>query len=483
GISHSDSLTNNATINVSGLEVGATWQYQVDGTAGAGWGTGTGSSFTASEGVHNYTVRQTNVANNNDETTAVTYTLDTIAIAPSLRLVSDTGINHSDNITANATINVLGLESRASWSYQVECVSGDWITGIGSSFTAQSGSHSYFVRQIDAAGNTSAASAVVTFTLDATAIVATDTTLGNIAAGTGGFVLIGEADGDFSGRTVSAAGDINGDGYADFMIGAYGANNVAGKSYVVFGRSNWSGVSSLNLSTIASGTGGFVLIGEASDDHSGWSLATTGDINGDGYADFMVGAYGVDVNGKLNAGKTYVVFGRPNWSGVSALNLNTIAAGQGGFALIGQADDSDNDQSGFSVSATGDINGDGYADFMIGESGKDRNRGGAGATYIVFGRSNWNDVTTLNLSTIEAGMGGFMLIGEDRFDFNGNTIGNIGDIDGDGYADFMVGSIGANSLAGKSYVVFGRSNWSGVSSLSLSTIAAGTGGFVLVGEG
>ena len=486
GISHSDSLTNNATINVSGLGIGATWQYQVDGTAGGSWVTGTGSSFTASEGVHNYTVRQTNLANNNDdETTAVTYTLDTTAIAPSLRLVSDTGTNHSDNITANATINVLGVETHASWSYQVEGVSGDWITGIGSSFTAQSGVHSYFVRQIDAAGNTSAASAVVTYTLDATAMVAADTTLGNIAAGTGGFVLIGETDGDFSGRYVSAAGDINGDGYADFIVGAYGANNRAGKSYVVFGKSNWSGLSSLNLSAIASGTGGFVLIGESNGDFSGWSVATAGDINGDGYADFMVGAYGADINGLADSGKTYVVFGRQNWSGVSALNLSTIAAGHGGFALIGQADYVHSDFSGFSVSAAGDINGDGYADFMLGEPDANRNVNGAGATYVLFGGTNWNNVTALNLSAIEAGMGGFILMGEGVYDYSGYAIGAIGDVNGDGYADFMVAATETNDshiLPGKSYVVFGKPDWSGVSALGLSIISAGTGGFVLLGE-
>ena len=79
------------------------------------------------------------------------YTVDNIALAPSLRLASDTGLSASDGITMNATINVLGLESGATWQYQED--NSAWVTGIGSSFTASTGTHSYGVRQTDVAGN------------------------------------------------------------------------------------------------------------------------------------------------------------------------------------------------------------------------------------------------------------------------------------------------------------------------------------------
>ncbi|MCX8519477.1 MAG: Ig-like domain-containing protein, partial [Methylophilaceae bacterium] len=121
GSSASDQVTNNATINVSGLDSGATWQYQVDGTADS-WLMGTGSSFTASSGTHRYFVRQTDVAGNiSTQSNAVTYTLDNSAPAtPSLTLASDTGSSASDGLTYNATINVGGLESGATWQYQVD---------------------------------------------------------------------------------------------------------------------------------------------------------------------------------------------------------------------------------------------------------------------------------------------------------------------------------------------------------------------------
>ncbi|MCX8519701.1 MAG: Ig-like domain-containing protein, partial [Methylophilaceae bacterium] len=89
-----------------------------------------------------------------------------IPLPPVLQLASDTGISASDNITTNATILVFGLESGASWRYQVDI--GTWTNGTGTSFTASSGEHTYFVRQLDSAGNTSAASTAVIYTLDTT---------------------------------------------------------------------------------------------------------------------------------------------------------------------------------------------------------------------------------------------------------------------------------------------------------------------------
>ena len=123
GRSASDGLTNNATINVTGLVTGGTWQYQVDA---GGWQTGTGSSFIASTGAHNYLVRQSDLDGlTSGASTAVVYTIDTTApVAPSLQLAVDTGqpgvsATTSDGITNNPTVNVGGLESGASYQYQL----------------------------------------------------------------------------------------------------------------------------------------------------------------------------------------------------------------------------------------------------------------------------------------------------------------------------------------------------------------------------
>ena len=127
--------------------------------------------------------------------------------------------------------------------------------------------------------------------------------------GSNGFVLNAELAGDLSGYSVASAGDVNGDGIADLVIGALGANSYAGKSYVVFGRAGLGSSGSLALSSL-NGTSGFVLNGEQPDDYSSYSVASAGDVNGDGIADLVIGAYGATSSGNFNAGKSYVVFGR-----------------------------------------------------------------------------------------------------------------------------------------------------------------------------
>ena len=116
---------------------------------------------------------------------------------------------------------------------------------------------------------------------------------------------------DRSGTSVSAAGDVNGDGIDDFIIGADGAdpngNIGAGESYVVFGSNAGFGAS-LELSAL-DGTNGFVINGIDRDDDSGVSVSAAGDVNGDGIDDIIIGAIRADPNGNNFAGESYVVFG------------------------------------------------------------------------------------------------------------------------------------------------------------------------------
>ena len=131
--------------------------------------------------------------------------------------------------------------------------------------------------------------------------------------GRNGFPLNGVAADDFSGRAVSSAGDVNGDGLADLLIGAFGADpngSNSGASYVVFGR-NTAQTSpfpaNLNLSDL-DGTNGFRLNGVAAYDLSGRAVSSAGDVNGDGGADLLIGTSRADLSGSYSRA-SYVVFG------------------------------------------------------------------------------------------------------------------------------------------------------------------------------
>jgi heat shock protein HslJ len=192
----------------------------------------------------------------------------------------------------------------------------------------------YKVYAVDAAGNL--AQALNSVTIVSSAITASPVQLSAIAGGTGGFVINGQAASDWSGLSVSGAGDVNGDGLADLIISADNADPGgridAGKTYVVFGKGTGTAV---NLSAVEAGTGGFVINGQTAGDWSAYSVSGAGDVNGDGLADLIVGAIDADPGGRTDAGKTYVVFGK---STGTAINLSAVEAGTGGFVINGQGE-------------------------------------------------------------------------------------------------------------------------------------------------
>ncbi len=281
----------------------------------------------------------------------------------------------------------------------------------------------------------------------------------DVAAGIDGFAINGEAYGDVAGLSVSAAGDVNGDGLGDLIVGA------SGRSYVVFGKTTGTRV---QLTDITAGFGGFTINGEAENGLSGRSVSAAVDVNGDGLADLIVGAPSAGPNGSFS-GRSYVVFGR---AGGEVVQLSDVTVGAGGFAIDGEAR---NDLSSYSVSGAGDVNGDGLADIIVGAPRADPNGNASGRSYIVFGKATGARV---QLSDITGGTGGFAIDGEDLFDYAGRSVSGAGDVNGDGLADIILGVRGVIP-SGSSYVIFGKA---GGSLIQLSNLRAGTGGFAINGE-
>ncbi|MBD2446928.1 FG-GAP repeat protein [Nostoc sp. FACHB-152] len=277
--------------------------------------------------------------------------------------------------------------------------------------------------------------------------------------GSNGFAINGLNATDFLGVSASHAGDINGDGIDDLIIGALrasaNANSGAGQSYVVFGGAGVGSNGSVNLSAL-NGSNGFAINGIHAGDLSGRSVSSGGDVNGDGYNDLIIGADGAAPNGNSAAGQSYVVFGGAEVGANGSFNLSALN-GNHGFAINGIAAD---DGLGLSVSGAGDINKDGYGDLIIGAlraSPNDNSR--AGQSYVVFGGANVGGGGSLNLSDLD-GNNGFAINGISANDFSGVSVSQAGDINNDGVDDVIIGAYLAApnniSNAGQGYVIYGN---------------------------
>jgi Ca2+-binding RTX toxin-like protein len=247
--------------------------------------------------------------------------------------------------------------------------------------------------------------------------------------GTNGFVINGIDEYDSSGISVSSAGDVNGDGIDDLIIGASGGdpgnNSNAGESYVVFGSTNGF-APELELTNL-NGTNGFVVNGIDADDFSGISVSSAGDVNGDGIDDLIIGATGSDPGNNSNAGESYVVFGSTNFdfgnlitgtNGNDALNGTTqndrVNGLNGNDTVIGSSgEDEINGDNGNDI-----LRGNGDNDSLDGGNGRDQLFGGDRNDLLVGGSNNDLLRGQSNNDTLDGGSGNDTLFGEggtDRF--------------------------------------------------------------------
>jgi hypothetical protein len=308
-----------------------------------------------------------------------------------------------------------------------------------------------------------------------------------------GFGISGAAFGDLIGRgELAAAGDVNGDGLGDFILGAVGGwmlstDDVEFRqglaAYVLFGKSDTAPVSLADLS--GDPPAGFVIWGDrdaSTYDSFGSRVAAAGDVDGDGLDDVIIGQYGFNPEAPApevasSWGAAYVVFGKAD--GRPVYSADILAGRSSGFVIRSSTDDYR--LVGIDVDGAGDVNGDGLSDVIVGAPITDWSRTATqGAAAVVFGKANSEPVY---LEEIDRGRArGFMIRGSEQDPYFGLSVAGVGDVNGDGLADVVASSHSYPDVrreVGREAVVFGKDDTSPLLLSELET--SPSRGFFIVG--
>ena len=282
--------------------------------------------------------------------------------------------------------------------------------------------------------------------------------------GTNGFVIaLQDGSSDNLGSSVSTLGDFNGDGIDDFIVGAFqdeglfeetGDPNIDlnynnGAAYIIYGKDSGFD-SSLDINNL-DGSNGFAVYGISSGDRIGYSVSGGGDINGDGFDDAIIGAPNDNgVNASNREGASYIVFG--NQSRLQPEMSLADLDGSNGFRVVGAVA---RNYSGFSVSNAGDVNGDGFSDILI---GADNVNVPGEPTYLIYGKAS-GFAPEIDLDTLD-GVNGLVITNQSADkERPGRSVAGVGDINGDGFDDLLLGAPyanpGGNNAAGEAHVIFG----------------------------
>jgi hypothetical protein len=261
---------------------------------------------------------------------------------------------------------------------------------------------------------------------------------------------------------IASAGDVNGDGYGDVIVGSNGysssGNNHIGRAYIYYGGPSLGASFSANSANV-------IITGSAPDDYLGNSVASAGDVNGDGYSDVIVGA-STALTGATRNGRAYIYYGG------SSLGAS-LSANSADVIITGNAT---NNYFGSSVSSAGDVNGDLYSDVIVGAnlySAPGNNY--IGRAYIFYGGSLG--------ASISANGANVMITGKTAWDYFGQSATSAGDVNRDGYSDVIVGAslavVSGSNRYGRAYIYYGGSLGASISANSANVIISGsyTGSF------
>jgi hypothetical protein len=272
----------------------------------------------------------------------------------------------------------------------------------------------------------------------------------DLASASANAIISGAVANDGLGYSLASAGDVNGDGFADIVVGAHRADaggTERGMAYVFLGSAN--GIADCNLGSGCTATAS--IAGATDNSEFGYSMSSAGDVNGDGFDDIIVGAYMFESTPGVEPGQANVFFGGPSLTGAltAASNSNVKITG-----------DIDGDDFGWSVASAGDVNGDGFDDVIIGANG-----------HSPYYASIFNGGPTFTGNLTPIGNGNTRLVGSVSAVSFGNAVNTAGDINGDDFDDVIVGanyeSNTGFSNTGATYVFLGTP--SGVVNCNITT--------------
>ena len=287
--------------------------------------------------------------------------------------------------------------------------------------------------------------------------------------------VIGSNFFDQIGNTVSVAGDVNQDGFADMLIGA----SRHGVVYVIFGMASTISYTDIDLASF-SASAGFIIFGPSAAaklGDKGALFRALGDINGDSIDDFAVAAPAASYLSRPGAGCVWLIYGTT----AEPVNLNLAFLEPNNGVQLGGANN--NDQFGYAVDNVGDFNGDGIADLLIGALWYDMpNATDSGAAYLIYGSTT---PVNMDMAGFVTGALGIRFRGTASGDETGKAVSGAGDINDDGKMDLLIGAPGADHSDGRVdsgavYAIFGTSTMF-TADFVLGTLMTGASGFSVTG--